>query len=58
MWAIWDSVSQTTQQTNKTNKNYHHKIIGKLKEKAAIKRLLIIITMEIYSEGITKPQNV
>lgn len=51
-------VSQTTQQTNKTNKNYNHKIIGKLKEKAAIKRLLIIITMEIYSEGITMPQNV
>lgn len=29
-----------------------------LKEKAAIKRLLIKITMEIYSEGITMPQNV
>lgn len=41
-----------------TNKNYHHKIIRKLKEKAAIKRLLIIMTMEIYSEGITMPQNV
>lgn len=37
MWATWDSVSQTTQQTNKTNKNYHHKIIGKLKEKVELK---------------------
>lgn len=48
----------TKHATNESNKNYHHKIIGKLKEKAAIKRLLIIITMEIYSEGITMPQNV